>query len=96
VGPRPDVPGYADALRGVDQVILSVRPGMTGPATLAFRDEERLLAKAADPQSYNDEVIYPMKVTINRRYVESYSFSRDMRYIFDTVFGRQYRETDHR
>lgn len=88
VGPRPDVSGYADKLTGEDRIILSVRPGITGPASLRFRNEEELLAKVDNPQQYNDEVIWPRKVTINREYVEHYSFIKDILYIFATVFGR--------
>lgn len=87
VGPRPDVPGYADKLTGRDRIILSVRPGITGPATLKYRNEEILLAKADDPQRYNDEVIYPDKVRINREYVQYWSFRKDMYYIWKTIFS---------
>ena len=85
VGPRPDVPGFADRLQGRDRIVLSVRPGITGPATLAYRDEETLLAAQADPERYNREVIYPDKVRINREYVEAYSFWRDLLYLWRTV-----------
>lgn len=88
VGPRPDVPGYADKLQGEDRIILSLRPGITGPATLKYRNEEELLATVADPIKYNDEVIYPDKVRINRYYAEHYSFVDDIRMIFCTVLGR--------
>lgn len=88
VGPRPDVPGYADRLHGEDRVVLALRPGITGPATLAFRDEEQLLAEQPDPDAYNDEVLYPRKVAINRKYIEEYSLVGDLRTIFRTVFGR--------
>lgn len=87
VGPRPDVPGYADKLTGNDRIILTVRPGITGPATLQYRNEEQLLAKQDDPRRYNDEVLYPEKVRINREYIENYSFMKDMRYILLTIFG---------
>lgn len=87
VGPRPDVPGYADRLEGDDRIILSVRPGITGPATLKYRDEEALLAAQNDPERYNDEVLWPDKVRLNREYVESWSFSRDLYYIGRTVLG---------
>ena len=87
VGPRPDVPGYADGLSGADRVILSVRPGITGPATLKYRDEESLLASVDDPEAYNREVIWPDKVRLNREYIESWSFRRDLRYIWRTVVG---------
>ena len=88
VGPRPDVPGYADKLQGDDRIILSLRPGITGPATLKYRNEEELLATVSDPVRYNDEVIYPDKVHLNRYYAEHYSFAEDIRMIFCTVLGR--------
>ena len=88
VGPRPDVPGYADKLQGEDRIILTLRPGITGPATLKYRNEEELLATVKDPQKYNDEVIYPDKVRINRYYAEHYSFIQDIQMIFCTVLGK--------
>lgn len=88
VGPRPDVPGYADKLQGADRIILSLRPGITGPATLKYRNEEVLLATVENPQQYNDEVIYPDKVRLNRYYAEHYSFLKDIQMIVCTVLGR--------
>ena len=88
VGPRPDVPGFADRLQGEDRIVLSVRPGITGPATLHFRDEERLLAKQHDPESYNRDVVFPIKVSINRMYVEQYSLLWDIRLLLSTILGR--------
>lgn len=85
VGPRPDVPGYADRLKGNDRRVLELRPGITGPATLLFRDEERLLALAKDPKAFNDAVIYPEKIRINLEYLETASFGRDIGYILATV-----------
>ncbi len=87
VGPRPDVPGFADRLSGEDRIILSLRPGITGPATLKYRDEEELLAVQEDPERYNKEVIFPDKVAINKEYITSYSFKKDLECIFKTVFG---------
>lgn len=97
VGPRPDVPGYADALVGEDREVLQLRPGITGPATLKYRDEEDLLARVAsegidgytDPVKYNDEVIFPDKVRLNRYYLNHYSFWTDIKMIFATVLGRK-------
>lgn len=100
VGPRPDVPGYADRLEGDDRVVLKMRPGITGPATLKYSKEEQLIAdyvKQArangDQRSeddialwYNDEVIYPDKVRINCDYYRNYSFFNDLKIIFKTVF----------
>lgn len=85
VGPRPDVPGFADRLKGKDREILKIRPGITGPASLRFRNEEALLARQSDPESYNAEVIYPEKVRLNREYLRTYSFCRDLRYIRETL-----------
>lgn len=87
VGPRPDVPGYADQLKGKDREVLRLRPGITGPASLKYRDEEDILAKQANPQKFNDEVIFPDKVRINLYYLEHYSFLKDIRMIFCTVLG---------
>lgn len=86
VGPRPDVPGYADRLQGDDRRILEMRPGITGPATLLFRDEERLLALAKNPQAFNDAVVYPEKVRLNREYLETGHFGRDLGYVIATVW----------
>lgn len=87
VGPRPDVPGYADKLRGEDRLILKLRPGITGPASLKYRNEEEILALVEDPIIYNDEVIYPDKVRINLEYYKHHTFIGDLRYIFETIFG---------
>ena len=87
VGPRPDVPGYADKLTGNDRIILSIPPGITGPATLHYRNEEELLAQQDNPEHYNQTVIYPHKVQLNREYIENYSFAKDLRYIWQTVAG---------
>lgn len=89
VGPRPDVPGYADQLRGDEREVLRLRPGITGPASLKYRDEEDLLALQPDPQKYNDEVIFPDKVRINLYYLHHYSFVKDIEMIFCTVLGRK-------
>ena len=84
VGPRPDVPGFADKLTGEDRIVLTVRPGITGPATLKYKDEEEILAKQKNPDQYNRDVIWPDKVKINRKYIENYSFFKDIYYIFNT------------
>ena len=90
VGPRPDVPGYADMLVGEDREILQLRPGITGPASLKYRNEEEILAEVEDPQSYNDQVIFPDKVRINRYYLHHYSFWMDLKIILATVFGQHF------
>lgn len=86
VGPRPDVPGYADQLKGSDRIILTIKPGITGPAQLAYRNEEILLSQQQDPTQYNDQIIWPDKVRINKEYIKKWSFLQDLRYIWKTIF----------
>lgn len=88
VGPRPDVPGYADKLTGSDRAVLKLKPGITGPASLKYRNEEEILAKQSDPIKYNDEVIYPDKVRININYMKHWSFLLDLKIIIYTIFGK--------
>ncbi len=88
VGPRPDVPGYADQLKGEDRQVLLLRPGITGPATMKYRNEEELLAQQEDPQRYNDEVIYPDKTRLNLYYLKHYDFWTDIKMITCTVLGK--------
>lgn len=103
VGPRPDVPGYADALVGDDREVLLLRPGITGPATLKYRLEDEMISEyvaqkqaAGDARpmqeiavEYNDHVIYPDKVRINRYYLHHYSFIKDIQMILCTVLGKK-------
>ena len=103
VGPRPDVPGYADKLTGDDRDVLKLRPGITGPATLKYRLEDEMIADYVsqkqkegdkrDPQEiaveYNDKVIYPDKVRLNCYYYRHYSFIKDIQMIICTVFGKK-------
>lgn len=89
VGPRPDVPGYADKLKGKDRDILKLKPGITGPASLKYRQEEDLLNSVTNPQEYNDKVIYPDKVRLNLYYLEHYSFFKDIEMIVCTVLGKK-------
>ncbi len=87
VGPRPDVSGYADKLSGKDSIILCVRPGITGPATIKFKDEEAILAAQMDPIAYNDEVIWKEKIEINKKYIKNWSLKGDISYILRTIFN---------
>ena len=102
VGPRPDVPGYADRLEGNNRIVLKLRPGITGPATLKYRLEDEMISeyvaqkqKEGDirtaqeiAEEFNDRVIYPDKVRINKYYYEHYSFIKDIQMIFCTVLGK--------
>ena len=87
VGPRPDVEGYADALTGEDRIILDIRPGITGPATLKYKNEEVLLMEQEDPQKYNDLVIWRDKVEINKNYIKNWSLIGDIHIIIKTFFN---------
>ncbi len=103
VGPRPDVPGYADKLEGADRDVLKLRPGITGPATLKYRLEDEMIADYVAKQQaagdtrpmqeiaieYNDKVIYPDKVRLNCYYYTHYSFVKDIQMILCTVLGKK-------
>ena len=86
VGPRPDVKGYADKLKGDHRKILKLRPGITGPASIKFINEELLLSQQKNPKYYNDNVIYPEKVRINLDYFYNNSIWIDFKIIFATIF----------
>lgn len=86
VGPRPDVPGFADQLQNHEKAILTLKPGITGPATLKYRNEETLLASVENSEQYNKDVIFPDKVRINLQYLNNYSFAKDIKYILATLF----------
>ncbi|WP_148373198.1 sugar transferase [Bacteroides bouchesdurhonensis] len=88
VGPRPDVPGYADKLEGENCRMLLLKPGITGPASLKYRNEEELLAEQENPQKYNDEVLFPDKVRINIEYLDNWSFWNDIKIIVYTILGK--------
>ena len=103
VGPRPDVPGYADKLQGDDRDVLKLRPGITGPATLKYRLEDEMISEYVNRKrnegdsrplqeiavEYNDEVIYPDKVRLNCYYYRHYSFVKDIQMIICTVLGKK-------
>ncbi len=86
VGPRPDIAGYADKLEGSDRIILNLRPGITGPATLKYKNEEMILSQKNEPLKYNDEVIWKDKVEINKEYIRNWSLKGDIRFILKTIF----------
>lgn len=85
VGPRPDIPGYADKLTGDDRKILNLKPGVTGLASLKYRNEEYLLSKQTNPLEYNDQVIWPDKIKINKWYAENQTFLLDLKILWYTV-----------
>ena len=85
VGPRPDVPGYADHLAGGDRAVLALRPGITSWAALLLRDEEKMLAQVADSERFNNQILYPYKTKLNLQYVENRSFLGDIGIILRTL-----------
>ncbi|MGI6339918.1 MAG: sugar transferase [Bacteroidales bacterium] len=89
VGPRPDMPDYAARLKGEQKDILSVRPGLTSPASIKYAREEEILSKVYDPQKYFDEVIWPDKTRMNLAYVRERSFLGDVNLIIRTIFGKK-------
>ncbi|WP_430466477.1 sugar transferase [Winogradskyella ouciana] len=88
VGPRPDVQGFADELKGEDRIILKVKPGITGEATIKYKDEERVLERQKDPEHYNRTIIWVDKVKINKNYVKNYSFYLDLRLILKSTLNK--------
>lgn len=88
VGPRPDLPGYYDRLEGEARLLLELKPGLTGPASLKYFDEEALLSAVSDPLAYNDTVLFPDKVRINLDYYYNQSLRLDLVLVFKTLFRR--------
>jgi len=85
VGPRPDVLEVMSTLSKSDQVILSIKPGLTGPASLHYFNEEALLAEQEDPIAYNNQILTPKKNAINKDYIKNYHIFNDINYIYKTT-----------
>lgn len=85
VGPRPDVPGYYDALKGDNRRVLALKPGLTSLAAIKYRNEEELLAQQENPLLYNDTVIFPDKVKMNIEYLDNRSLALDLKVMWLTV-----------
>jgi lipopolysaccharide/colanic/teichoic acid biosynthesis glycosyltransferase len=85
VGPRPDILGYADKLKGEDKIILSVKPGLTSLASLKFANEEQLLKRQNNPLVYNDFILWPQKVALNKQYIKNWSLFNDFKVIGKTI-----------
>ncbi len=86
VGPRPDIPGYYDELLGENRKVLELRPGLTGLASIKYRNEEEILGNQKYPLQYNDEIIFPDKVRLNMEYYYNQSFWLDLKIIYKTIF----------
>ncbi|HEX9980724.1 MAG TPA: sugar transferase [Flavobacterium sp.] len=87
VGPRPDIAGYYDLLQGEQRKILELKPGITGPASIKYKDEEKLLAMQQEPLQYNDLVIFPDKIKINLEYYYNQSLLYDIQIIVTTFLN---------
>lgn len=85
VGPRPDIPGYYDVLKGEDRRILALKPGLTSEASIKYRNEDALLEEQEDPDRYNDEVLFPDKVKMNLEYLKKISLKTDLKIIIRTI-----------
>ena len=86
VGPRPEVRHYVDYWTPEQMHVLNVRPGITDPASIKFRNENELMEKAEDPEKYYIEVIMQEKIKLYLEYVEKHSFFYDLGLIFKTFF----------
>ena len=85
VGPRPDVPGYYDCLKGDDLRLAILKPGLTSRASIKYRDEDDILKSKDNPQDYNDNVIFPDKIKLNLDYLDKISLKEDVSIIFETI-----------
>jgi lipopolysaccharide/colanic/teichoic acid biosynthesis glycosyltransferase len=97
VGPRPEVRKYVDLFHKNYETILTVRPGITDPASLKYRDESAILAKSKDPEEEYIQRILPDKIRLGEDYVRQSSFALDMALILKTilaVISRRYADTN--
>jgi lipopolysaccharide/colanic/teichoic acid biosynthesis glycosyltransferase len=85
VGPRPEVPVYIEEYTQEQRIVLSARPGITDPASLAYRHEEEILAGQADPEQFYRTKILPDKLARNRAYLEKITLQNDIRIILKTI-----------
>lgn len=85
VGPRPDLPALVATLKEPERIILSLKPGLTGPASLCYFNEETILDQQDDPEVYNESVLYPAKTLINMNYIKKYQLLNDVKYIYKTL-----------
>jgi len=95
VGPRPEIPQYINHYTGKYECILSLRPGMTDPATLMFMNEGELLKQQKDPLKFYEEYILPKKLELYLMYYRKRSLLYDLKILFLTVwrvlFGKRRR-----
>ncbi|QQR86126.1 MAG: sugar transferase [Flavobacteriales bacterium] len=91
VGPRPEVPKYVALYSAEQRQVLNVRPGITGPASLRYIDENELLARSSDPERTYIQELMPAKLAIDLRYVRERSFLLDLGILFGTARGMLFR-----
>lgn len=87
VGPRPEVRRYVDLYSEEQMKVLSVRPGITDPASIKYRNENDILSSASNPEQYYIQHIMPDKLKINIDYINNRTFFKDIKIIFQTIFG---------
>jgi lipopolysaccharide/colanic/teichoic acid biosynthesis glycosyltransferase len=87
VGPRPEVRKWVEAYPARWEKVLTVRPGLTDPASIEFRHEEKMLAQATDPEQYYRDVILPRKLDLYERYIATHTLVGDIRILFKTVWA---------
>ena len=87
VGPRPEVRRYVDLYSKEQMKVLSVRPGITDPASIKYRNENDILSSASNPEEYYIQHIMPDKLKINIDYINTQTFIKDIKIIFQTIFG---------
>lgn len=86
VGPRPDLEGFADKLKGEDRIVLVVKPGITGPASLYFYDEARFFNNVKKNKEVTEKLLWKKKIKINKKYIKEYSLKKDIGYVFKTLW----------
>ena len=87
IGPRPEAPGYVCHYTDHQKKVLSVRPGITGPAQFAHRDEEQMLKGQTNPEVFYLDQIMPQKIAIDLKYIHERTIITDIWWLFKTVFG---------
>jgi lipopolysaccharide/colanic/teichoic acid biosynthesis glycosyltransferase len=95
VGPRPEVPEFVDMKNPVWRSVLRVRPGITDPASILYRNEEELLAKSSNPIEFYERSLLPTKLTLNLAYLEKQSFWGDIGIILQTARCAIFPGTQH-
>jgi len=87
VGPRPELPRYVEMFHERYAAVLELRPGLTDTASIRYRDEERVLAAAADPLTEYTERVLPDKITLAEEYVRTRSFAADLGILMRTLWA---------